>query len=43
MARALEAAGVKHRFVHYADRGHMSVTDEVKEHALAFIAEVEGR
>ena len=43
MVRALEAAGVKHRFVHYADRGHMSVTDEVKEHTLAFIAEVEGR
>jgi acetyl esterase/lipase len=41
--RALEAAGVEHRFVHYADRGHMSVTDEVKEHTLAFIAEVEGR
>ncbi len=43
MARALERAGVKHRFVHYADRGHMSVTDEVKQHTLAFIAEVEGR
>ncbi len=43
MAAALEAAGVRHRFVHYADRGHMSVTDEVKEHTLAFIAEVEGR
>ncbi len=43
MAAALEAAGVHHRFVHYADRGHMSVTDEVKEHTLAFIAEVEGR
>lgn len=43
MADALEAAGVQHRFVHYADRGHMSVTDEVKEHTLDFIAEVEGR
>jgi acetyl esterase/lipase len=41
MARALESHGVMHRFVHYADRGHMSVTDEVKEHTLAFIAEVE--
>jgi acetyl esterase/lipase len=41
--RVLERAGVKHRFVHYADRGHMSVTDEVKEHTLAFIAEIEGR
>jgi acetyl esterase/lipase len=43
MAKALEAAKVHHRLVHYADRGHMSVTDEVKEHTLAFIAEVEGR
>jgi acetyl esterase/lipase len=43
MAAALEAANVLHRFVHYEDRGHMSVTDEVIEHTLAFIAEVEGR
>ena len=43
MAAALDAAGVHHRFVHYQDRGHMSVTDEVMEHTLAFIAEVEGR
>jgi acetyl esterase/lipase len=42
MAAALERAGVQHRFVHYVDRGHMSVTDEVVEHTLAFIAEVEG-
>jgi acetyl esterase/lipase len=43
MAAALEAANVLHRFVHYEDRGHMSVTDEAIEHTLAFIAEVEGR
>jgi dipeptidyl aminopeptidase/acylaminoacyl peptidase len=43
MAAALARAGVKHRFVHYADRGHMSVTDEVKQHTLDFIAEVEER
>ncbi len=43
MAAALAAAGVHHRFVHYEDRGHMSVTDEVTEHTLAFIAEVERR
>ena len=42
MVRALERAGVQHRFVHYADRGHMSVTDEVTEQTLAFISEVEG-
>ena len=43
MAAALKAANVFHRFVHYEDRGHMSVTDEVIEHTLAFISEVEGR
>jgi acetyl esterase/lipase len=43
MTEALKAANVFHRFVHYEDRGHMSVTDEVMEHTLAFIAEVEGR
>lgn len=43
MAAALEAAGVQSRFVHYEDRGHMSVTDEVIGHTLSFIAEVEGR
>lgn len=42
MVARLEEAGVHHRFVHYADRGHMSVTDEVIEHTLSFIAEVEG-
>ncbi len=42
MAAALEAAGVHHRFVRYENRGHMSVTDEVTEHTLTFIAEVEG-
>lgn len=42
MAAALQRAGVQHRFVHYVDRGHMSVTDEVIEETLAFIAEVEG-
>ena len=42
-AEALEAQGVHHRFVHYEDRGHMSVTDEVIEHTLSFIAEVEAR
>ena len=43
MAAALASAGVHHRLVHYEDRGHMSVTPEVMEHTLAFIAEVEGR
>ena len=43
MAAALDAAGIHHRFVHYEDRGHMSVTDEVTEHTLTFIAELDGR
>jgi acetyl esterase/lipase len=43
MAAALKTANVFHRFIHYEDRGHMSVTDEVIEHTLAFIAEVEER
>lgn len=41
MVRALEEAGVPHRFVHYTDRGHVSLTDEVVEVMREFIAEVE--
>jgi len=37
----LKTAGVRHRFVHYADRGHMGITDEVVKEARAFIDEVE--
>lgn len=40
---ALQEAGVHHRFIHYTDRGHMRITQEVIEETLAFIAEVEGR
>jgi acetyl esterase/lipase len=43
MAAKLAAHGVHHRFVHYADRGHMGITDEVIKEARAFIAEVEQR
>jgi acetyl esterase/lipase len=39
--KVLEGAGVRHRFVHYKDRGHMGLTDEVLKEAHAFIAEVE--
>jgi hypothetical protein len=35
------AAGVTHHFVHYTDRGHMGITDEVVKEARAFIASVE--
>jgi acetyl esterase/lipase len=37
----LKAAGVTHHFVHYSDRGHMGITDEVVKEARAFIATVE--
>jgi acetyl esterase/lipase len=39
----LKAAGVTHRYVHFTDRGHMGITDEVIKEARAFIAEVEPR
>ena len=41
MAEKLKTHGVQHRFVHYTDRGHMGITDEVIKEARAFIAEVE--
>lgn len=37
----LKAAGVPHRFVHYTDKGHMGITDDVIRDARAFIAEQE--
>lgn len=41
MAATLKAAGAPHRFVHYTDRGHMPITDEVIAETRAFIAELE--
>jgi acetyl esterase/lipase len=40
-AAKLKAAGVQTRYVHYTDRGHMGMTEEVIKEARAFIAEVE--
>lgn len=40
-AAKLDAAGVPHRFVHYADKGHMGITDDVIREARSFIAESE--
>ena len=37
----LTAAGVQHRYVHFTDKGHMGITDDVIKEARAFIAEVE--
>ncbi len=41
MVKVLESAKVHHRFVHYQDRGHMGLTEEVLKETRAFIAEVE--
>jgi acetyl esterase/lipase len=41
MVEKLKAAGVQHRYVHYTDKGHMGITDDVVREARAFIAEVE--
>jgi acetyl esterase/lipase len=41
MAAKLKANNVPHRFVHFTDRGHMGITEEVIKEARAFIAEVE--
>jgi acetyl esterase/lipase len=43
MVKTLEGAKVRHRFVHYTDRGHMGLTDEVLKEARAFIEELEQR
>jgi acetyl esterase/lipase len=41
MVEKLTAAGVQHRYVHYTDKGHMGITEDVIREARAFIAEVE--
>ncbi len=41
MTQALQKAGVRNRFVHYTDKGHMGIIDDVIKEARAFIAEVE--
>jgi acetyl esterase/lipase len=43
MARALEQAKVRSRFVHYKDKGHMGITPDVIQEALAFIEEIGGK
>ena len=40
MVKALEAAKVRHKFVHYKDRGHVGLTDEVLQEARAFIGQL---
>jgi dipeptidyl aminopeptidase/acylaminoacyl peptidase len=41
MVEKLKAAGVQHRYVHYTDKGHMGITEDVIREARAFIAEIE--
>jgi len=41
MVAQLKSNNVQHRFVHFTDRGHMGITEEVIKEARAFIAEVE--
>jgi dipeptidyl aminopeptidase/acylaminoacyl peptidase len=43
MVRALEKARVRHRFVHYRDKGHISITDDVIKETRAFIEEIRGK
>lgn len=37
----LTGAGVRHRYVHYTDKGHMGITEDVIRETRAFIAEIE--
>ena len=39
MVAALEAAGAPHKFLHYRDRGHLFISDEIIGESLEFIAE----
>ena len=43
MVEALEEAEIPYRFVHYTDRGHVALTQEVVTEMLSFIREVEQR
>jgi dipeptidyl aminopeptidase/acylaminoacyl peptidase len=38
---ALRKACAPHRFVHYQDRGHMGLNDDVIRETRAFVAELE--
>ena len=39
----LKTAGATHRYVHFTDRGHMGITEDVIKEARAFIAELEAK
>jgi len=42
MVGVLEKARVRHRFVHYKDKGHISITEDVIREARAFVEEMGG-
>lgn len=42
MVEALKAAGAPHEFLHYTDRGHMLITDEVVAEARRYIEKISG-
>lgn len=42
MVAALKAAEAPHKFLHYKDRGHMFITDELIRESLAYIREICG-
>ena len=39
MVAELEEAGAPHKFLHYKDRGHMFITEDLIKESLKFIAE----
>jgi hypothetical protein len=41
MLKALDATKVRHTFVHYKDRGHVGLTDEVLQGARKFINQLD--
>jgi len=43
MDKALTAAHVPHKFIHYTDRGHIGFTDEAMREARAFISDLESK
>ena len=43
MVQALKKAKACHRFVHYTDKGHISMTDDVIKETRAFIDEIGGK
>jgi alpha-L-fucosidase 2 len=43
MVTTLEKAKARHRFVHYKNKGHVSMTEDVIKEARAFIEEISGK